>query len=387
MEDKQSKSPLKRKKIFYRIGLVSLLITFTIGVTGSFALAKEVTVKVNGMEMTVRGRVFQNVQEILESNGIVLDDGAAGNIKAETKIVGVSAASVNEKNTGNLYVDGETIPYETNVSTVAELLAQINIKPGDLDRVEPAQTTALAEISEITITRVEIEVESIRKEILFATETKNNPKLGSGDRNVLQPGKNGVSYITKHIRYENNVEVERETISEEIVTAPISEIVEVAEDQPKVKTPAVVKTPAIGETQTVEKLSAVVETPTSEETPKAEEIPTVEKIATVVETPLASETATVEAPLGAVKKILNFTAYTATGNATASGVMPKANHTIAAWNGLPFGTKVYVPSLGTTFTVEDRGGAVTDGIIDIYMNSYNQCIQFGRQDLEAYISY
>lgn len=90
---------------------------------------------------------------------------------------------------------------------------------------------------------------------------------------------------------------------------------------------------------------------------------------------------------GSVKQVLNCTAYTATGNATASGVMPRANHTIAAWSGLPFGTKVYIPALQTTFTVEDRGGAVTEGIIDIYMDSYNACIQFGRQNLEAYITY
>jgi len=84
---------------------------------------------------------------------------------------------------------------------------------------------------------------------------------------------------------------------------------------------------------------------------------------------------------------LNCTAYTATGNATESGVMPQANHTIAAWSGLPFGTKVYIPALNTTFTVEDRGGAVTQGIIDIYMDSYEECIQFGRQNLEAYVVY
>lgn len=88
---------------------------------------------------------------------------------------------------------------------------------------------------------------------------------------------------------------------------------------------------------------------------------------------------------GAEHTTLQFTAYTHTGNATASGVMPRINHTCASWSGLPFGTKIYVPSRNCTYTVEDRGGAVTYGIIDLFMDTEYECIQFGRRDLEAYI--
>lgn len=82
---------------------------------------------------------------------------------------------------------------------------------------------------------------------------------------------------------------------------------------------------------------------------------------------------------------LQFTAYTHTGNNTASGVYPTAHHTCASWPELPFGTQIYVPSLGETYTVEDTGGAVTYGIIDIFMDTEQECWDFGRQDLEAYI--
>ena len=122
-----------------------------------------------------------------------------------------------------------------------------------------------------------------------------------------------------------------------------------------------------------------------EAAPVAEETPVVEAAPVVEETPAADVSNAI--PEGAVKTTLSCTAYTATGNATAVGVMPQAEHTIASWNGLPFGTQVYVPALGITYTVEDRGGAVSEGIIDIYMNSENECIQFGRQNLEAYIIY
>lgn len=98
-----------------------------------------------------------------------------------------------------------------------------------------------------------------------------------------------------------------------------------------------------------------------------------------------TESTTIDSIDSAEKVVLEFTAYAPTGDATASGVYPTENHTCAGWSDLPFGTQIYVPSLGQTYTVEDRGGAVTYGIIDIYMGSEEECIAFGRQELEAYI--
>ena len=37
------------------------------------------------------------------------------------------------------------------------------------------------------------------------------------------------------------------------------------------------------------------------------------------------------------------------------------------------------------YAVEDRGGAITNNKLDIYMNTYNECIQFGRRNIECYI--
>ena len=73
-----------------------------------------------------------------------------------------------------------------------------------------------------------------------------------------------------------------------------------------------------------------------------------------------------------------LTAYCYTGNPTASGVMPTAGHTIAADLSIfPLGTKLSVN--GVIYTVEDTGGAIHGNIFDIYFNSYEECINFGRQ--------
>lgn len=73
-----------------------------------------------------------------------------------------------------------------------------------------------------------------------------------------------------------------------------------------------------------------------------------------------------------------LTAYCYTGNATASGVMPTANHTVAADLSIfPMGTKLSIN--GVIYTVEDTGGAIHGNIFDIYFNTYDECINFGRQ--------
>lgn len=77
-----------------------------------------------------------------------------------------------------------------------------------------------------------------------------------------------------------------------------------------------------------------------------------------------------------------LTAYTWTGNPCASGVYPEDGITVAS-NTIPLGTKIYIEGIGER-TVQDTGG-MGGGVIDIYMDSYNDCIQFGRQSAEVYV--
>lgn len=62
---------------------------------------------------------------------------------------------------------------------------------------------------------------------------------------------------------------------------------------------------------------------------------------------------------------------------TASGVKARPNHTIAAPGEFAFGTKLMIN--GIEYTVEDRGGAIKDKRIDIYFDSHQEAINFGKQ--------
>ena len=81
-------------------------------------------------------------------------------------------------------------------------------------------------------------------------------------------------------------------------------------------------------------------------------------------------------------QVLNCSAYCHSGNRTASGVWPQVGH--AAADHLPFGTKVTLPD-GRILTITDRFGGGYDNRLDIFMNSEQECWQFGRQWLKCRI--
>ncbi len=69
---------------------------------------------------------------------------------------------------------------------------------------------------------------------------------------------------------------------------------------------------------------------------------------------------------------------------TASGTRATAGRTIAADTSvLPFGTEVVIN--GQVYTVEDRGGAIQGNRIDIFFNSHQDALQFGRQVATVYV--
>lgn len=71
---------------------------------------------------------------------------------------------------------------------------------------------------------------------------------------------------------------------------------------------------------------------------------------------------------------------------TASGVVAEENKTIAMGPIFPFGTKVIIDGFdGIVFENQDRGSAIADNNIDIYMLCHEQALEFGRQQKTVWI--
>ena len=82
---------------------------------------------------------------------------------------------------------------------------------------------------------------------------------------------------------------------------------------------------------------------------------------------------------------LNTSAYCHTGNPTASGVMPQVGHcAVDKINGqwIPFGTRITTED-GRTLIVTDRFGDGRSNCLDIFMETEQECWEWGRRYVEC----
>lgn len=70
---------------------------------------------------------------------------------------------------------------------------------------------------------------------------------------------------------------------------------------------------------------------------------------------------------------------------TASETRVREHHTLACPPSLAFGTWIYIPYFDGLYRCEDRGDAITEGHLDVYMRSVQEALQFGRRDLLVFI--
>ena len=78
------------------------------------------------------------------------------------------------------------------------------------------------------------------------------------------------------------------------------------------------------------------------------------------------------------------TAYTWTGYRTATGTWPSRGTVAVDPRVIPTGTKLWVEGYGEAVAA-DTGGAIIGNRIDLYMDSKDECLQWGRRKVEVQI--
>lgn len=78
------------------------------------------------------------------------------------------------------------------------------------------------------------------------------------------------------------------------------------------------------------------------------------------------------------------TAYTFTGNKTATGVEPRQGLIAVDPKVIAMGSKVYVEGYGYAIAA-DTGGAIRGNRIDVFFPTLRQCIDWGRKPVQIYV--
>lgn len=338
-----------------KIGIIALILLLVVGVSSAFTVEKEVQVTLEGKSYTAKGKLLESLEEVLKENNLPVSDEYKYSAPLSTLFKDIIDVEIEKKISGSIQVDGKTITYMSGAATIGEVLDENGVKMGQDDKAEPSENTPLTQKNaNIKVTRVTYVETTGIKDLPMKATIAENPDLPAGTRIVVQVGQNGKANMKERIHYENGIEVSREVLKSDIIMPAVDEVIEVGPQTTVIMPEAVQVTSVTGNVK--------VETGTGAE----------------------SSTSVNEESGFKGSMVVSATAYTATGNNTASGLAPQSGRTIAAWGGLPFGTKVYIPALGGVYTVEDRGGAVGYGIIDIYMDSEEACQAWGRQNIEIY---
>lgn len=87
-----------------------------------------------------------------------------------------------------------------------------------------------------------------------------------------------------------------------------------------------------------------------------------------------------------VQKVMTMesTAYTYTGNPTATGLEPREGLIAVDPRVIPLGTEVYIEGYGYAVAA-DTGGAIKGNIIDVFFPSLQRCLNWGRRPVQVYI--
>ena len=323
--DKKLSIKMIRKIILMIIIIICLL---TVGVIATKYNINYITIAFDDSQITVMTSKTK-VSEILEENKIILLDNEYVYPSMDSNIDATKTITISKQEKQNIIVSEEV----QNIST------------------EQILGNYVAITEKIVIEQEEIPFETITKDISTSnTETSNK---------VIQQGENGIKNVKYKVRYQDENEIQRTFISEEIIKEPVDKIVQIYTK---------VSNRSTGRDTQIVATSAAVANSVAGKEPKV--------------------------------MIMNVSAYTASTcdkspsdpgyGITSSGAVATAWRTIAAGKGYPIGTVIYIPYFasqpnGGWFVVQDRGGAISNTRLDVYMDTYQECIQFGRRNLECYV--
>ena len=278
--------------------------------------------------------------------------------------VGVMAVTTQINSVNITLADGYKMTVLTSKTNISEILEENNILLKSNERVTPNLDESLTGSKSIVITDkseqekkkkkisesgVETTLDSLleaydaivekievkEEKIPYETVKKNVAKGAKSTKNkVVRQGVNGLKKVTYKVKYQNDVEIERNKISEKVIKKPVDKIVQIQEK------------------------------------------------VTVSSRGSALPRTSYNKKSGSKVKIYKVTAYCAcakccgksTGR-TASGKMATAGRTVAAPSTFKFGTKLSIN--GKTYVVEDRGGAIKGNRIDIFVESHSAALRWG----------
>ena len=336
-----------RTKVEYELSNGDLVVThnndFKLDVT--ILDANKITISNGGKSQLVH-LAKGTVADALKKAGITLADDEISVPAPDSEITKDMEISIYKTKTVSVTADGKTKDVKLALANVYDALNFAGYEVDDDDILSTSHNEDVENINAVTIKRVTYKTESSKEKIAYDTVKKNSDDVELGETKVKTEGKDGEKIVTREVKYIDGEKTSDKVVAEKTIKKPVDKVVLVGTKGAETSGGAGTFTDSNG--------------------------------ATV-----------------AYSQVLtgSGTAYTApTGAGTATGVRAYHGGVAVNPNIIPYGSKLYIVSTDGSFvygyaTAVDTGGALMAGtaIVDCYYNTYDECVNFGRRDVNVYV--
>lgn len=333
---------------------------FIAGVDGSvITIYRGVSVSITNYDGAVYA-VFASgtVEDAIKAAEINLPEGASVNYSLEDPLSEGMEIEIYGAYDIKINIDGAV--YEKTVSgkTVGDAISKVNLNISKDDVTKPSADTPLMNGIEIEVIKVKTKTYVVKENLSYTTKYVYTDDLAAGKTRVKVEGKNGVREITYKESYIGDTLISSVIKETKILTRPVDKVLEVG-------TKANIKPST---------------TPSS--------------------TPISDLAVPSYVNIGAngvptsYKKAINAkaTAYCIPGGITSTGEKARTGYIAVDPNEIPYGTEMYIVSADGKRVygyciAADTGSFIhnTDWTVDLYMDTEQECVNWGRRDIIIYI--
>ncbi len=292
-----------------------------------------VTIQYDDLQQQV-STMATTVGELLIEQGIKPDAEATVSPDLSTNLSDGLQISINSPLKITIAIAENQYQLDFQGQTVSEAINQAGLVISAADLVSLPLDTVLSGGETISISRIHHQTITELVPVEPLEERFEDPSLAVGETKVIEEGEPGEEENIIQITYQDGLEISREIIATNAITSP--GVTMIAYGSETVLT-------ADGAAGTAQAVSS-------------------DGVSFSYSRALTMES----------------TAYTWTGNTTATGTWPTRGQIAVDPNVIPLGSKVYVEGYGFA-TATDTGGAIKGNIIDVYFDSYDECINWGRK--------
>jgi len=326
-----------KNRVFIAVIAIIILLGIAVVVFEVYVdnLTISVTLDNNGFESELK-TMENSVGGLLNKYGIVLEQGDEVYPGKDELLKNDLRITVRRAMEVTVSADGIEHKVYSLGGKVEDALTKAGIELSEFDELNLNLETLLTPGMNIIVSRITKETLIDKEAIPYQVIVRNDNTQVQGQRRVVQNGEQGELQKEYKIVYRDGIEISREFKGENITRNPVDHVV----------------------------------------------------MAGTLGNKLTSRG---EAVRYAFSRVFEVTAYTHTGNPTRTGVMPKIGHVAVDPRIIPLNSTIYIDFSGRWnhldgfYKATDTGGVIIGDIVDIFMDTEEEAVRFGRRQARVYL--